>query len=206
MNRQRLHIAIMVNSQIIYEGVYAILSQSDIGCIICKVDSLDDLEEILPSRRVDLLIVNPLLLVNREKEIKRIRKNHPDFSIVGIHLGIVDNQSLALLDSSFTLFDTAEQILSRLEKTGTGNESKLPTNDETHRKGTDVSPTGHAIQQEIADLTSHPHGDDPPENIAAKTESEPVGFDHLRHLKKIVQTRMSPRPTEHPIQTPQSPP
>ena len=130
MNRQRLHIAIMVNSQIIYEGVYAILSQSDIGCIICKVDSLDDLEEILPSRRVDLLIVNPLLLVNREKEIKRIRKNHPDFSIVGIHLGIVDNQSLALLDSSFTLFDTAEQILSRLEKTGTGNESKLPTNDD----------------------------------------------------------------------------
>ena len=127
MNRQRLHIAIMVNSQIIYEGVYAILSQSDIGCIICKVDSLDDLEEILPSRRVDLLIVNPLLLVNREKEIKRIRKNHPDFSIVGIHLGIVDNQSLALLDSSFTLFDTAEQILSRLEN---GNRQRVEASDE----------------------------------------------------------------------------
>ena len=73
MNRQRLHIAIMVHSQIIYEGLHAVLSRSDIDCIICKVDSLQDLEDILLSRKVDLLIINPLLLVNREKDVKRIR-------------------------------------------------------------------------------------------------------------------------------------
>jgi DNA-binding NarL/FixJ family response regulator len=193
MNRQRLHIAIMVNSQIIYEGVYAILSQSDIGCIICKVDSLDDLEEILPSRRVDLLIVNPLLLVNREKEIKRIRKNHPDFSIVGIHLGIVDNQSLALLDSSFTLFDTAEQILSRLEKTGTGNESKLPTNDDnlTERELDVLTQLVHShSNKEIADSlnisihTVMTHR----KNIAAKTGiRSQSGLTIYAISKKIVQ-------------------
>lgn len=193
MNRQRLHIAIMVNSQIIYEGVYAILSQSDIGCIICKVDSLDDLEEILPSRRVDLLIVNPLLLVNREKEIKRIRKNHPDFSIVGIHLGIVDNQSLALLDSSFTLFDAAEQILSRLEKTGTGNESKLPTNDDnlTERELDVLTQLVHGhSNKEIADSlnisihTVMTHR----KNIAAKTGiRSQSGLTIYAISKKIVQ-------------------
>jgi DNA-binding NarL/FixJ family response regulator len=193
MNRQRLHIAIMVNSQIIYEGVYAILSQSDIGCIICKVDSLDDLEEILPSRRVDLLIVNPLLLVNREKEIKRIRKNHPDFSIVGIHLGIVDNQSLALLDSSFTLFDTAEQILSRLEKTGTSNESKLPTNDDnlTERELDVLTQLVHGhSNKEIADSlnisihTVMTHR----KNIAAKTGiRSQSGLTIYAISKKIVQ-------------------
>jgi DNA-binding CsgD family transcriptional regulator len=183
----------MVNSQIIYEGVYAILSQSDIGCIICKVDSLDDLEEILPSRRVDLLIVNPLLLVNREKEIKRIRKNHPDFSIVGIHLGIVDNQSLALLDSSFTLFDTAEQILSRLEKTGTGNESKLPTNDDnlTERELDVLTQLVHGhSNKEIADSlnisihTVMTHR----KNIAAKTGiRSQSGLTIYAISKKIVQ-------------------
>jgi DNA-binding NarL/FixJ family response regulator len=193
MNRQRLHIAIMVNSQIIYEGVYAILSQSDIGCIICKVDSLDDLEEILPSRRVDLLIVNPLLLVNREKEIKRIRKNHPDFSIVGIHLGIVDNQSLALLDSSFTLFDAAEQILSKLEKTGTGNESKLPTNDDnlTERELDVLTQLVHGhSNKEIADSlnisihTVMTHR----KNIAAKTGiRSQSGLTIYAISKKIVQ-------------------
>ena len=193
MNRQRLHIAIMVNSQIIYEGVYAILSQSDIGCIICKVDSLDDLEEILPSRRVDLLIVNPLLLVNREKEIKRIRKNHTDFSIVEIHLGIVDNQSLALLDSSFTLFDTAEQILSRLEKTGTGNESKLPTNDDnlTERELDVLTQLVHGhSNKEIADSlnisihTVMTHR----KNIAAKTGiRSQSGLTIYAISKKIVQ-------------------
>ncbi|HMM15952.1 MAG TPA: LuxR C-terminal-related transcriptional regulator, partial [Petrimonas sp.] len=71
-----------------------------------------------------------LLLVNREKDVRRIRKNHPNFSIVGIHLGIVDNHSLALLDSSFTIFDTLEQVLSRLQKTGTNSELKFPSNDD----------------------------------------------------------------------------
>lgn len=130
MSRHRLHIAILVHSQIIYEGLHAVLSQSDIDCAICKVDSLDDLEVILHSKKVDLLITNPLLLVNREKEVKRMRKNHPHFSIVGINLGIVDNHSLALLDSSFTIFDTTEQVLSKLQKAGNNNELKVTLNDD----------------------------------------------------------------------------
>lgn len=130
MSRHRLHIAIMVHSQIIYEGLHTVLSQSDIDCIICKVDSLDDLADILHSKKVDLLIINPLLLVNREKEVRRIRKNYPDFSIVGINLGIVDNHSLALLDASFTIFDTTEQVLFKLQKTRNNSELKAPSNDD----------------------------------------------------------------------------
>ncbi|MDO5664684.1 MAG: response regulator transcription factor [Bacteroidia bacterium] len=130
MNRHRLHIVIMVHSQIIYEGLHTVLSQSDMDCMICKVDSLDDLEDILHSKKIDVLITNPLLLVNREKEVKRIRKNHPHFSIVGINLGIVDNHSLSLLDSSFTIFDTAEQVLSKLQKAGSNSELKITSNDD----------------------------------------------------------------------------
>ncbi|HHV87076.1 MAG TPA: response regulator transcription factor [Petrimonas sp.] len=130
MSRHRLHIAIMVHSQIIYEGLHTVLSQSEIDCIICKVDSLDDLADILHSKKVDLLIINPLLLVNREKEARKIRKNHPGLSIVGINLSIVDNHSLALLDSSFTIFDTVEQVLSKLQRIGIDSELKAPSNDD----------------------------------------------------------------------------
>ncbi len=130
MSRHQLHITIMVHSPIIYEGLHTVLSQSDMDCVICKVDSLDDLEAILHSKKVDILITNPLLLVNREKDVKRIRKNNPHFSIVGINLGIVDSHSLALLDSSFTIFDTTEQVLSKLQKAGNNNKLKVTTNDD----------------------------------------------------------------------------
>lgn len=130
MSRHRLHIAIMVHSQIIYEGLHTVLSQSEIDCIICRVDSLDDLADILHSKKVDLLIINPLLLVNREKEARKIRKNHPGLSIVGINLSIVDNHSLALLDASFTIFDTVEQVLSKLQRIGINSELKAPSNDD----------------------------------------------------------------------------
>lgn len=130
MNRQRLHIAVMVHSPIIYEGLHAVLSQSDLDCVICKPNSLEDLEATLHSKKLDVLITNPLLLVNREKEVKRIRKNHPEFSIVGINLGIVDNNSLALLDASFTIFDSVEQVLSKLQKAGNNNELKAASNDD----------------------------------------------------------------------------
>lgn len=155
MKRNRLHIAIMVQSPIIHEGLLSILSQSDIDCVICKVDSLDDLEDILSLKSVDALIVNPILLINREKDVKRIRKNHPCLSIAGIHLGIVDNQSPALLDSSFTVFDPAEQILSKLQKTGTDDEPKLPSNDDnlTERELDVLTQLVHGCSnKEIADL------------------------------------------------------
>lgn len=130
MSKRRLHIAIMVHSPIIYEGLYTVLSQSEIDCVICKVDTLDDLEEVIHSRKTDILIANPLFLINREKDVKRIRKNHPDFCIVGVYLGIMDNHLQALVDTSFTLFDDTEQILSKLQKAGNNNDVKAVTNDD----------------------------------------------------------------------------
>lgn len=130
MSSQQLHIAVMVQSPIIYEGLYTLLSQSELDCAITKVDSLDDLEEVLDSRKMDILIANPLLLVNREKEVKRIRKHFPHFCIAGIHVSIVDNQSLALLDTSFTLFDDVELILSKLQKACNNNRPNVTVNDD----------------------------------------------------------------------------
>lgn len=116
MSRKRLQIIILEHSQIIFEGVHAVLSQSDLECNIGRVESLEELENILPSKGIDTLIINPLQLANREREIKRIKKNHPNLSIVGIQSGVIDNQLQSLLDHSFTIFDTEEEIISILRQ------------------------------------------------------------------------------------------
>lgn len=116
MNQPTIHIIILESSQIIYEGLYSVLSQSDITCNLNKVDSLEDLEQRLSVKKTDLLIVNPMQLANREKDARRIRKNHPKLSIIGINLGIIDQHLQSLLDASFTIFDSPHQIVELIQK------------------------------------------------------------------------------------------
>ncbi len=146
MNKNRLHIAIMVYSDIIYEGLHNILSQSDMDCIICKVHSLDDLEHILHSREVDILVTNPMQLVNREKELRKIRRNYSDLSVIGINLGVIDTNLLSLLDSSFTIFDSVDHVLSKLQKAGNNTEQKNTAYDD------------NLTERETEVLTSLVHG------------------------------------------------
>ena len=71
--------------------------------------------ELLEVTPLDILIVNPLQFVNREKEIRRIRKQHPSMSVAGIDYGIIQKQSM-LTDLSFTLYDSVDHIINLLSK------------------------------------------------------------------------------------------
>jgi len=118
MHKPPVHIAIMESSRIIYEGLQSILYQSDMDCRVCRVETLEELMEMLESHPVDLLIVNPLQFVNREKEIKKIRRSYHLLSVAGIDFGIMQKQSVPT-DLSFSLYDSVEHIihsLSRLDK------------------------------------------------------------------------------------------
>lgn len=146
MIRQRLHIAIMVYSEIIYQGLYTVLIQSDLDCSVCKVDSLEDFQEIIHSKKVDILVTNPMQLMNRTKEVKKLRNNHPSLSIIGINLGLIDNELLMLLDDSFTVYDSVNQVLNKLQKTTENNENKNSGN------------TDNLTEREIDVLTNLVHG------------------------------------------------
>lgn len=174
MSKKRLHIAILVYSPIIYEGLYTILSQSDVDCIIYKVDVLDDLEELLRDNTIDLLITNPMQLVNREKDIKKIKKNFPDLVLAGINIGVVDHTLLSLFDFSITIFDTVEKIISQIKRSvnNTDNHSALPSDNLTEREIHVLTKVVHGLSnKEIADslhisihtVTTHR------KNIASKT-------------------------------------
>ncbi|MDY9917419.1 Hypothetical protein PSM36_0689 [Proteiniphilum saccharofermentans] len=116
MNKSaQLHIAILESSKIICEGIQATLYQSDMDCRIYRLETLDDLIELLESNPVDILIANPVQFVNREKEINKIKKNYPSLSIAGIDFGMMHKPS-TLTDITFTLYDSTEHIVHLLLK------------------------------------------------------------------------------------------
>lgn len=129
MRKPSLHIAILEPSRIIFEGLQSILFQSDLNCRVHRSESLEDLTELLETTSLDILIANPLQFLNREKEIRRIRKQYPSMSIAGIDYGIIQKQSM-LTDLSFTLYDSVDHIIHQLSKLDTKNRNSGLQNNE----------------------------------------------------------------------------
>lgn len=127
MSNNRLNIAIMVYSDIIYEGLYTVLTQSNLNCTMCKVSSLEDFQEIIHSKSVDILITNPMQLVNRTKEVRKLKSIQPTLSIIGINMGIIDNDLKQVLDDTFTVYDSVTQVINKLIKSSENSENKNST-------------------------------------------------------------------------------
>ncbi|MCE5205690.1 MAG: LuxR C-terminal-related transcriptional regulator [Porphyromonadaceae bacterium] len=122
MRKPSLHIAILEPSRIISEGLQTVLYQSDLDCRIHRTETLEEFTELLETVPVDILIANPLQFVNREKEVRKIRKQYSSLSVAGIDYGIIQKQSM-LTDLSFTLYDSTEHILHVLAKLDKQNRS-----------------------------------------------------------------------------------
>lgn len=146
MNGNRLHIAIMVYSDIIYEGLYTVLTQSELECSVCKVASLEDFQEIIHSKAVDILVTNPMQLVNRTKEVRKLKNNYQNLSIIGINMGIIDKDLAHLLDDTFTVYDSVPQVLNKIVKSSANNDNKNSTK------------TDNLTEREIDVLTNLVHG------------------------------------------------
>lgn len=147
MRKPLLHIVILETSRIISEGLMAILYQSDLDCRIYRTETLEELTEMLKTTDVDILIANPLQFMNRENEIRKIRKMQPSMSVAGIDCSIIQKQPM-VTDISFTLYDTPEHIIHSLMKLDRKSRK------EGEQKGEDDNLT----KREIEVLTGLVHG------------------------------------------------
>ncbi|HBL34203.1 MAG TPA: hypothetical protein DDZ96_10370 [Porphyromonadaceae bacterium] len=115
-HKNKINIIIMESSQIICEGLRHILYQSELDCFVTRIETLDDFLEMLNSHPVDILIANPMQFVNREKDIKKLRRSHPHLAIIGIDFGVMKKKLFHLMDAYFSIYDSVQQILEEIEK------------------------------------------------------------------------------------------
>ena len=122
MHKKPLHILILESSKIIFEGIHAILYQSDLECRIYRIEVIDELNSFIETESIDIFIANPLHFVNREKEIKKFRKENSDISLVGIDYGMM-HKSVIESDAMFSLYDTPEHIVNLLSRLDSKNKN-----------------------------------------------------------------------------------
>ena len=107
-NRTPIHIALLETSRIICEGIQAILFQSpELDARVHRIETLEDLSELLSDHSIDVLIASPVHFVNREKEIGSIRKEYPTLAVAVIDYGVM-HQSPFPHDTMLSLYDTPD--------------------------------------------------------------------------------------------------
>lgn len=121
MVKQRFHIALAEPSAILREGLSQILLRAGHPFRISHLDDISDLDRFPALSFPHLIIINPLLLVNREKQVRLLKEAQPGLLWAGLHYQWVDQKVLAncdlLIDINDNASDIREKLWCRLVKT-----------------------------------------------------------------------------------------
>ncbi len=152
MKKNDQSIILVESSDILYEGLYTLLSRWDKNSRITRTYSVDELGQTIDRNHPHLICINPLLILNKEKEIKRIKREYPQTVICAILSNTIDAKTIAEFDTSFGLYDSMEEIFSGINKAykekkqyernrnnrrntfGTGNRSALASHPRTYQQ------------------------------------------------------------------------
>ena len=113
----KIHIAIAEPSVIIRGGIINLLRQiRDADIYIIEIPDITQLEFMLCRYKSDVLIINPALMGYHA--IHQI-KHSPDLSqirYVALHNALADPLTLGIFDENITIYDSAEQIKTKIVK------------------------------------------------------------------------------------------
>lgn len=114
--RKITHIVIAESSDLIFEGLSTLFYNSKYEYSISRSSILDDIECLLESKKIDLVLINPRLVYNNEKILRRIRRNFPNLLIACVNLTALDNCTIALFDFCLNVYDSSSHILIEVRK------------------------------------------------------------------------------------------
>ena len=109
-----INIAIAESSDLLYEGISAILYQSDHKCNVTRLFAFEEVEETISNKNIEVLIINPILIFNNSKGIKRLKKDYPQVLIGCLNMNILDNDTLLMYDFILNIYDSSSQIFSAI--------------------------------------------------------------------------------------------
>lgn len=114
MNPHRKHILILEPSDIVYEGLSHALMKSGHPLVVYRAADVDELALSLQKTSVSILIINPLLLHNRQKEIRRLKENHPTLRWIGLVYNVFPSSLMQHFHTLYPITDPLNLLLDAL--------------------------------------------------------------------------------------------
>jgi len=105
-----INIAILEPSEIIYQGLSNVLLKSGKYFQIYRINNLSDISSMTHIKPLDIVIINPAQIQNKNKEFIAIKKSKPETSWIGLVYTFYDQQLLSLFDKTIHITDSLETI------------------------------------------------------------------------------------------------
>lgn len=111
-----INIAILEPSEIIYQGLSNVLLKSSKYFQIYRINNLNEISGITHIKPLDIVIINPAQIQNKNKEFIAIKKIKPETSWIGLVYTFYDQQLLSLFDKTIHITDSLETITGLFDK------------------------------------------------------------------------------------------
>lgn len=116
MSSKVVNIIVVESSEIIYEGLFSILTNTDKSFNVKQAENLNDLEQLNLRNKADLVLINPLLIQNQVKEFQALKKDFCGTRWIGIVYSFIDPSLISGLDEIININDKSGKIISIIRK------------------------------------------------------------------------------------------
>jgi len=116
MSRNIVNIVIVEASHIIYEGISNILTDTGQTFNIHHAESILDFQQSNLKLKADIVLINPLLLHNVEKEFQSLKKEMNETRWLGITYSVTDQNLISLFDNIIFINDPPNKIITTIQK------------------------------------------------------------------------------------------
>lgn len=116
MSKKVANIIIVDTSEIIYQGLFSVLTNTGQTFNINQAENLADLEQLNLRSKADLVIINPLLIQNQNREFQSLKKEFCGTRWIGIVYSFIDPQILSGFDEIVNINDKTDKIISSVHR------------------------------------------------------------------------------------------
>lgn len=138
MSRIKLNIAILESSSIIFEGIVSLLSKYDNNFNYYRCNKFEVLKNYCLKHKIDIAIINPLLLINIEHDFIKFKREHSDTFLMGIVYTSFDRATLDYFDEKIYITDKADEIIAKLQNAKVSKKASTNIREELTARETDV--------------------------------------------------------------------
>ena len=116
MDKKRINIAIVESSPILFEGIQNIIQRSHLYTKSILIKDIENLGFHLNRLKIDIILINPLQIVNRVKFFTSLKSSFPQMKWVGLSYSIIDKEVLPIFDEVIQIDDHNDLIIRKIEK------------------------------------------------------------------------------------------
>ncbi|MFZ4457186.1 MAG: response regulator transcription factor [Bacteroidales bacterium] len=117
MKNNLIQLVLADPSHVVMSGFQTLLAKGKNRVETHFAENSASVESLLQHRTIDIVLMNPMLMLNLEKQFAQLRNDHPTVKWIAVLYGWFDESVVSQFDARVLLNDSADTILSVVQNT-----------------------------------------------------------------------------------------